>query len=83
MPDYYSLEQLALKMGLSESKASELLAKGDFSPAVKNGRSFYSARQVHQLLAALRLARKHSVSFEEGLQMVLARASRIKQGSAV
>jgi hypothetical protein len=68
--DYYTLEQLAQKVGMGGSEVSDLLAKAAFSPTVKNGRNYYSARQVHQLQAALRLARKHSVSFEEALQML-------------
>jgi hypothetical protein len=48
---------------------------------MKDGRSFYSARQFHQVQAALRLSRRHGTSFEEALQMVFARASRVKQGS--
>ena len=74
-PDFYTLDLLALKAGVTEDQASELLAKGAFAPTEKNGRMFYSSRQVHQLLAALRISRKHCVSFEEALQMMSGRVS--------
>lgn len=81
MADYYAIEQIAQKLGMEGSHASELLAKAGFSPRTKNGRNYYSAREFHQLQAALRCARKHNVSFEEALQMVLARVSRMKVGA--
>jgi len=80
MPDYYNLEQLARAAGLSEGETSELLSKGAFRATVKNDRSFYSARQAHLLLAALRFSRKQTVSFEEGLRMIYTRASQTKRG---
>jgi hypothetical protein len=81
MADYYTLQQFAQKLGLAEGEVLKLLTKGTFSPTMKDGRSFYSARQFHQVQAALRLSRRHGTSFEEALQMVFARASRVKQGS--
>ena len=81
MADYYTMEQLAHKLGVAGPALSELLTKSSFSPRVKDGRNYYSARQVYQLQAALRLGRKHRVSFEEALHMVFARASRAKEGS--
>lgn len=83
MADYYTLDQLSRKTGLGGSEISELLAKGSFSPTVKHGRHYYSARQLHQLQAALRLAQRRGMSFEEALQVVFAHASRTKEGSAV
>lgn len=81
MADYYTLQQCAQKLGLGEGEVAGLLAKASFAPTVKGGRSFYSARQFHQVQAALRLARKHGTSFDEALQVVLERASRMKQAS--
>ncbi|MCL4524718.1 MAG: hypothetical protein M1453_08100 [Acidobacteria bacterium] len=75
MADYYTIEQLAHKLSKAVPEISELLTKSSFSPCMKNGRNYYSARQVYQLQAALRLARKHRVSFDEALHMVFSRAS--------
>jgi len=82
MADYYTIEQLTQKLDMEGSQVSELLAKAAISPAVRNGRNYYSARHLHQLQAALRLARRQGISFEEALQMVLARVSRMEKGSA-
>ncbi len=79
MPDYYNLEQLARAAGLSGGETSELLSKGAFRATVKNDRSFYSARQAHLLLAALRLSRKQTVPFEEALRLIHARTSQTKR----
>jgi len=81
MPDYYAMDLMAQKLGMEGSQVSELLAKAGFFPRTKNGRNYYSAREFHQLQAALRLAQKHSVSFEEAWQMVFARVSRMKEGA--
>jgi hypothetical protein len=82
MPDYYAIEQMAQKLGMQGSQVSELLAKAGFLPRAKNGRNYYLAREFHQLQAALRLAGKHNVTFEEALRMVFERASRMKQASS-
>jgi len=81
MPDYYAIEQMARKLGMEGSRVSELLATAGFLPRTKNGRNYYAARDFHQLQAALRLARKHNVTFEKALQMLFERASRMKQAS--
>lgn len=81
MPDYYAIEQMARKLGMEGSQVSELLATAGFVPSTKNGRSYYSARDFHQLQAALRLARKQNITLKEALQMVFERVSRMKQAS--
>lgn len=81
MPDYYAIEQIARKLGMVGSQVSELLATAGFLPRTKNGRNYYSARDFHQLQAALRLARKHDITLKEALQTVFERVSRMKQAS--
>ena len=81
MPDYYAIEQIAQKLDMEGSQVSVLLATAGFLPRTKKGRNYYSAREFHQLQAALRLARKHDVTFEEALRMVFERVSRMNHGS--
>ena len=65
MGDYYTAEQLCLKLGISERELEKLEARGFLQPVVKNGRRFYSAQQAYQLRAALQLVRKQKMSLEE------------------
>jgi DNA-binding transcriptional MerR regulator len=73
MPDYYTPGQVALKLGLTESQIAVLLAQGLMQPVRKNGREFYSAHQVYQLKAAIKLARKRNVSLKEAMTHVSGR----------
>ena len=47
MADYYTLRQLALKVGISEVQIAELESKGLLHPKLKNGKRFFSSRQAH------------------------------------
>ncbi len=40
MADYYTVGQLAYKLGLSEEEVTDLLAKAPFFPRVKDGRKY-------------------------------------------
>ena len=70
MPDYYTSQQLAQRLGIAEVAIAELQAKGLLQPTVKDGRSFFSARQAHCLRAALRWARKDKMDLHEAFRCV-------------
>jgi DNA-binding transcriptional MerR regulator len=73
MADYYTLEQLAQKVGVTEAAIARLEAKGLLQPKLKDGRRFFSSRQAYHLRAALRLVRKERMSLEEAFAQVEAR----------
>jgi DNA-binding transcriptional MerR regulator len=79
--DYYTLPQLALKLGISEVQIAELESKGLLQPKMKDGRRFFSSRQAHDLQVALRLARKQRVSLEQAFARV--EEMRLCQASAI
>ena len=64
MPDYYSSQQLAQTLGITEAAITELQTKGLLQPTVKDGRSFFSARQAYCLRAAIRCARKYKIDLQ-------------------
>lgn len=70
MADYYTSEQLALKLGIAEGVLAELESRGLLQPKVKGGKRFFSSRQAHDLQVALRLTRKRKVSLEQALAEV-------------
>ena len=70
MADYYSSHQLAQTLGIAEAAITEFQAKGLLQPTVKDGRSFFSARQAHCLRAAIRWARKDKVDLQEAFTRV-------------
>lgn len=70
MPDYYSSQQLAQSLGIAEAAITELQTKGLLEPTVKDGRSFFSARQAHCLRAAVRWARKDKIDLQEAFVRV-------------
>lgn len=65
MPDYYTSQQLAQTLGIAEAAITELQTKGLLQPTVKDGRSFFSARQAHCLRAAVRWVRKDKIDLQE------------------
>ncbi len=73
MADYYTLEQLSVKLCISEAEVEKLEARGFLQPIVKDGRRFYSARQAYRLRAALQLARKQKMDLEAAYMQVGAR----------
>ncbi len=73
MPDYYTTQQLAQKLGIGEAAIAELQTKGLLQPAVKDGRSFFSCRQAHCLRAAIRWARNDKIDLHEAFIRVEAR----------
>jgi DNA-binding transcriptional MerR regulator len=68
--DYYTPAQLALKLGISEAQIAQLESKGSLHPKLKDGRRFFSSRQVHDLQVALRLVHKQRVSLEQAFTRV-------------
>lgn len=70
MADYYTLEQLVLKVGISDGEIAELESRGLLRPKLKDGRRFFSSREAHQLQAALRLARKQKLTLEKAFAKV-------------
>ena len=70
MPDYYTSQQLAQTLGIAEAAIAELQAQGLLPPTVKDGRSFFSARQAHCLRAAVRGARKDKIDLQEAFACV-------------
>jgi hypothetical protein len=79
--DYYTLPQLALKLGISEAQVVELEARGFLDPKLKDGRRFFSSRQAHDLQVAVRLARKQRVRLEHALARV--EQMRLRQASTI
>lgn len=82
MADYYTLRQLALKVGISETQIAELELNGLLRPKMKNGKRFFSSSQAHALKVALRLGRNLGVSLEQAFarveEMRLCQASTIQ-----
>jgi DNA-binding transcriptional MerR regulator len=70
MADYYTVQQLAQVLGITEAKLAELQAKGLLQPTVKEGRSFFSSRQAHCLRAAIRWAFKDKIDLPEAFAKV-------------
>lgn len=70
MADYYTPEQLALKVGIAEGVVAELESTGLLQPKVKGAKRFFSSRQAHDLQVALRLRRKRKISLEQALAEV-------------
>lgn len=70
MPDYYTCQQLAQKLGIAEADITELQAKGLLQPTVKDGRSFFSARQAHCLRAAVRWARRDKIDLQKAFACI-------------
>jgi DNA-binding transcriptional MerR regulator len=79
--DYYTLRQLALKVGISEVQIAELEVKGLLHPKLKNGRRFFSSSQAHALKVALRLGRNQGVSLEQAFARV--EEMRVCQASTI
>lgn len=79
MADYYTPAQVALKLGISETQIAELESKCLIHPKLKDGRQFFSSRQVHDLQVALRLARKQKLSLERAFARI--EEFRLCQGS--
>ncbi len=73
MADYYTPQQVDLALGITEGELANLEVKGLLQPAVKNGRRFYSSRQVYLLRAALQVARKGKLTLEEAFTQVASR----------
>jgi DNA-binding transcriptional MerR regulator len=82
VPDYYTAQQLAQTLGIAETAITELQTKGLLQPTVRDGRSFFSARQAHCLRAAVRWARKDKMDLGEAFACVeqrwLAHANAMK-----
>src|SRR5258708_12558319 len=70
VPDYYTSQQLAQTLGIAEATITELQTKGILQPAVKDGRSFFSAQQAHCLRAAVRWARKAKIDLQKAFASV-------------
>jgi DNA-binding transcriptional MerR regulator len=68
--DYYTLEQLAQKLGITASVLAELELKGLLQPKLKDGRRFFPSRQMYELRLALRVARKQKLTLEEAFARV-------------
>jgi hypothetical protein len=68
--DYYTSEQLAQSLGIPEDAIAELQANGLLRPTVKDGRFFFSSRQVHCLRAAIRWASKYKLDLQEAFARV-------------
>lgn len=70
MADYYTSQQLAQTLGIAEATIADLQRKGVLHPTVKNGMSFFSARQAHRLRAAMRWARKDKMDLYDAFACV-------------
>jgi len=70
MPDYYTPQQLAQKLGIAETTIIELQKKDLLQPTVKDGRTFFSSRQAHCLRAAVRWAHKDKIDLHEAFTRV-------------
>lgn len=79
--DYYTLRQLALKVGISEAQIAELELKALLRPKMKNGKRFFSSSQAHALKVALRLGRNQGVSLDQAFARV--EEVRLRQASTI
>ena len=70
MADYYTSQQLAQTLGVPEAAIRELQMRGSLQPTVKDGRSFFSSRQLHCLRATIQWARKDSIDLHEAFARV-------------
>jgi DNA-binding transcriptional MerR regulator len=68
--DYYTPEQLVQKLGISESILADLELKGLLQPKLKDGRRFFSSRQMYESRLALRLARKQNLTLEKAFSKI-------------
>ena len=70
MADYYTSEQLAQKLGITNTVLAELENSGLLQPKIKGGKRFFSSRQAHDLQVVLRLARKQKVSLQKAFARI-------------
>ncbi len=70
MSDYYTLQQAAQTLGITESNILELQRKGLLHSTEKDGRSFLSSHQMYRLRVAVRWARKDKIDLQQALQKV-------------
>ena len=64
MPDYFLVEHLAAKMGLSKEGLASFEAKGVIRAVVKNRRTYYSSRDFYRLKGVLHFVRHKGLSLE-------------------
>jgi len=65
MGDYYRVEQVANKLGLTVQELKEAEAHGLIRPIPKDGVVYYNSHQVYRLKAACRLRQKKGWSWGE------------------
>ncbi len=65
MADYYTPQQLAQMLGLTEATIAELQSKGLLEPTIKGGRSYFSSSQAQCLKAAVRWTHNDKIPLEE------------------
>jgi DNA-binding transcriptional MerR regulator len=70
MPDYYTPQQLAQTLGITEATITELQRNGLLEPTVKDGKSFLSSQQAYRLRAAVRWARRDKIDLQEAFAKV-------------
>ena len=70
MADYYTPQQLAQRLGITELAIGELTAEGLVQATVKNGQTFFSSQQAYRLQMAIRWARREKVELKKALACV-------------
>lgn len=70
MADYYTPQQLAQRLGVSEVTIGALQAEELLEPTVKNGRVFFSSQQAYRLQIAIRCARRKKLELNEAFACV-------------
>ncbi len=73
MPDYVFADLLAAKYKLSPEDLRRFEAAGVLEPVRKNGRIYYSARDVLQLKGVLHLTRSRGMTLEQAADHIARR----------
>ena len=73
MADYYTVQQLARRVGITEYTIEELQAEGLLQPTLKNGRVFFSSQQAYRLQIAVQSAHSTKKELKETFAGVEAR----------
>jgi len=70
MADYFLAEQFAAKLGLSQEELMRFEAQGIIRGVAKNGRMYYSSRDLYRLKAILHLVNDKGLTLEKARSRV-------------
>ncbi len=82
MSDYYTLQQLAQRLKVTEAEILQLEKDGLLQATPQNGRMFFSSRQAYLLQTATRWAQKDNLALKDALYKVEERWLATKEPSS-